>query len=73
MRISMNEFDQLLEENAVIEIALRPREVERFCDADATKGQKIGLEDFARCDGRRDGLVVGNGKSSIWSMPTEGV
>lgn len=57
----------------MVQITLRPGEVERFCDADVTKGQEIGLEDFARCDSGRDGLVVGNGKSSIERMPTESV
>lgn len=69
----MHEVYQLLEEDVVIQIALRPGEVERFCNAEATKGQEVGLKDFARCNGRRDGLVVGNGKSSIGSMPTESV
>lgn len=73
MRISMNEVYQLLEENVVVQIALRPGEVERFCDADATKGQEKGLEDLTRCNGRRDGLVVGNGKSCVGGMPTESV
>ena len=69
----MHEFYQLLEEDTVIQIALCPGEVEGFCDADATKGQEVGLKDFARCNGRRDSLVVCNGKSSIGSMPTESV
>ncbi len=67
----MDEVYELLEENAMIQIALHPGKVECFCDADTTKGQEVGLEDFARCDGRRDRLVVGNGKSSIRGMPTE--
>ena len=73
MRTGMNEVYQLLEQKEMIEIALCAREVESFCDADATKSQEEGLEDFARCDGRRDGLVVGNGKSRIRSMPTDSV
>ena len=47
MRIRMNEIYQLLEENTVVQIALRPGEVESFCDADATKGQEKCLEDLA--------------------------
>ena len=69
----MDEAYQLFEKDSVVEIALRAGEVECFCDADATKGQEVSLEDFGGCDGRRDGLVVGNGKSSIVSMPTESV
>lgn len=71
MRIRMNEMYQLLEENAVIQIALCPGEVERFCDADATEGQEKGLQDLARCNGWRDRLVVSNGKSCVGGMPTE--
>lgn len=56
----MDEVYQLLEKDAVVQFAMRPGEVERFCDTDATKGQEVGLEDFARRDGRRDTLVVGN-------------
>ena len=69
----MNEVYQLLEKNAVVQIALRPGGVERFCDADATEGQEKDLEDLARRNGWRDGLVVGNGKSSTGGMPTESV
>lgn len=69
----MDEAYQLFEKDPVIEISLRAGKVECFCDADATKGQEVSLEDFGRYDGRRDGLVVGNGKSSIGSMPTESV
>lgn len=42
----MDEVYQLLEENAVVQIALRPGEVECFSEADATKGQAVGLENF---------------------------
>ena len=69
----MNEVYQLLERNAMVQIALRPGGAESFCDADATEGQEKGLEDLARCNGWRDGLVVGNGKSSIGGMPPESV
>lgn len=73
MRICMNEVYELFEENAMVQIALRPGEVESFCDTDATEGLEKGFEDLGRCNGRRDGLVVGNGKSSIRGMPTESV
>lgn len=57
----------------MVQIALRPGETERFCDADATKGLEKGLEDLARCNGWRDGLVIGNRKSSIGAKPTKSV
>ena len=73
MRIRMNEVYQLLEENTVVQIALRPGEVERFGNADATEGQEKGLQDLARCNGWRNRLVVGNGKSCVGGIPTESV
>ena len=69
----MDKAYQLFEKDSVIQIALRAGEVECFRDADATKGQEVSFEDFGRCDGRRDGLVVGNRKSSIVSMSAESV
>lgn len=69
----MNEFYQPFEKNAVVQTALRPGGVESFCDTDGIEDKGNGIEDPARCNGWRDGLVVGGGKSSIGGVPTESV
>jgi len=50
-------------------------EVKRLCEACFARTLEEGGENFSRCEGWRDRVIIGQGKGGVilWRMPAEGV